>query len=339
MTSAIDWNNIGFEYLDTGNHIRADFRNGQWTEPAVVQGSQINMHIAATCLHYGQAAFEGVKVFPQKDGSYAAFRASTHAERMANSARRLCMAPPTPDVFLKSVRKLIAANGAFLPPYGPGATFYVRPLLIGTSPVIGVRASAEYAFIVLGLPVGPYYKDGLVPVKGLVQEKYDRAAPNGVGNVKAAGNYAAGMFGDYEAAAQGYDVSLYLDAGTHTCVDEFTTSNFIGITKDGRYVTPNSNSVLPSVTNKCLQQLAADMGLKVEQRQVAWTELSNMSEIGACGTAAVITPVFSLTRGDKVLTIGDEHKAGPVLSKLHAELQDIQFGRKPDRHGWLEKLG
>lgn len=338
MNTAIDWKNIGFEYRDTGNHVRTDFGGGKWSAPRVVNENHLNIHIAATCLHYGQACFEGVKVFRQVDGTAACFRADMHANRFASSARRLCMEPPPVDLFIDTVKTLVRNNQAFVPPYGTGASFYVRPLLLGASPIIGVHESHEYIFVMLGMPVGPYYKDGMVPVRGLVQENYDRAAPNGVGHVKAAGNYAAGMLGDKEARSRGFDVSLYLDSGSHTFVDEFTTSNFIGITPDGKFITPKSNSVLPSVTNNSLQQLARDMGMTVEQRPVRWDELAAFSEVGACGTAAVITPVHSLTRGDKTLTFGDPKKPGPVLSALYEELQAIQYGRKPDRHGWIHRL-
>ena len=201
-----------------------------------------------------------------------------------------------------------------------------------------MHESDDYIFVMLGMPVGPYYREGLRPVKGLVQEHYDRAAPNGVGHVKAGGNYAAGLLGDKEARVRGFDVSLYLDSATHTFVDEFTTSNFIGITRDRRFVTPDSKSVLPSVTNNSLQRIAADLGFTVERRPVRWDELHTFSEIGACGTAAVITPVCSLTRGNETLTFGDEKAAGPVLTSLYEEIQAIQYGRKEDRYGWIQRL-
>jgi len=338
MEQAIDWKNLGFEYMDTGSHVRAEFKDGQWTRPQLVKGNQLNLHIASTCLHYGQACFEGVKVFQRVDGTVACFRAPTHADRFASSAARLCMTAPPSELFIEAVATLVRANRSYIPPYGTGASFYVRPLLIGSSPIIGVHESHEYIFIVLGLPVGPYYKNGMVPVRGLVQEQYDRAAPNGVGHVKAAGNYAAGMLGDKEARARNFDISLYLDSATHTFVDEFTTSNFIGITRDRRFVTPDSKSVLPSVTNNCLQQIAADMGFTIERRPVRWDEIGNFSEIGACGTAAVITPLYSLTRGSETLTFGDPKTPGPVLSSLYAEIQAIQYGTKPDRWGWIHPL-
>ena len=338
MNPQIDWKNLGFEYMDTGSHVRADFSGGHWSEPRVCSGNRLDLHVAATCLHYGQACFEGVKAFRRADGTIACFRAQAHASRLASSAHRLCMAAPPFEVFIDAVSKLVRANSGYVPPFGTGASLYIRPLLLGSSPVIGVHPSEDYIFIVLAMPVGPYYKEGLVPVRGWVQEQYDRAAPNGVGHVKAAGNYAAALLGDKEMRARGFDISLYLDAATHTYIDEFATSNFIGITPDRRYVTPDSRSVLPSVTNDSLQRIAADMGFAVERRAIRWDELGTFSEIAACGTAAVITPVHSLTRGNETLTFGDEKTAGPALTRLYEEIQAIQYGRKEDRYGWIHRL-
>ncbi len=335
----IVWKDLGFRYLDTGIFVRADFRGGAWSAPELCTGSSMTMHIAATCLHYGQACFEGVKAFRQVDGRVACFRADVHARRMQLSARRLVMAPPPEELFLGAVRRIVAQNDAYVPPYGTGATFYVRPVLIGTSAVIGVHPSDDYAFIVFGMPVGPYYKNGMVPVPAYVQEKYDRAAPHGVGHVKAAGNYAVGLIGDMEVKQMGYPVSLYLDSATHTMIDEFGTSNFIGITHDGRYVTPKSDSILESVTNDSLRAIARDLGLKVEHRPVRWSEIEDFAEIGACGTAAVITPISSITRGDKTLRFGAEDKPGPTLQRLYDEIQNIQYGRTKDRHGWMMPVG
>ena len=335
----IAWKELGFRYLDTGVFIRADFRDGAWSAPELCTGSSMSMHIAATCFHYGQACFEGMKAFRQVDGRVACFRPDAHVRRMQLSARRLVMAPPPESLFLDAVRTIVAENDAYVPPYGTGATFYVRPLLIGTSAVIGVHPSDDYTFIVFGMPVGPYYKDGMVPVPAYVQEKYDRAAPHGVGHIKAGGNYAAGLIGDMEVKQKGYPVSLYLDSGTHSLIDEFGTSNFIGITRDGRYVTPKSSSILESVTNDSLRTIARDLGLKVEHRPVRWTEIEEFAEIGACGTAAVITPISSITRGDKTVRIGAEDKPGPTLQRLYDEIQGIQYGKIPDRHGWMMPVG
>ena len=339
MDTTISWKELGFRYLDTGVFVRADYRSGAWTKPALASGASLNIHIAATCFHYGQACFEGLKAFRQKSGRVACFRADAHARRMVTSAQRLVMMPPPPEMFLEAVRLIVGKNDAYVPPFGTGATLYVRPLLIGTSAVIGVQASDEYAFIIFAMPVGPYYKNGMVPVPAYVQEGYDRAAPHGVGHVKAAGNYAAGMIADREVKEKGFPVSLYLDSATHTLIDEFGTSNFIGITKDGKYVTPKSASILESVTNDSLRTIARDMGLKVEHRPVRWDEIESFAEIGACGTAAVITPVSSITRGDKTLRFGSEDKPGPTLKRLYDAIQAIQYGEAEDRHNWMMPVG
>jgi branched-chain amino acid aminotransferase len=335
MDTTISWKELGFRYLDTGLFVRADFRQGVWSKPEFTTGASITLHVAATCLHYGQSCFEGLKAFRQTSGRVACFRADAHARRMIRSAERLAMVPPSEDLFLEAVRMIVGRNNAYVPPYGTGATLYVRPLLIGTSAVIGVHPSDEYAFIVFVMPVGPYYKNGMVPVPAFVQEQYDRAAPHGVGHVKAAGNYAAGLIGDIAVKEKGYPVSLYLDAATHTLIDEFGTSNFIGITRDGRYVTPKSESILESVTNDSLRTIARELGLTVEHRPVRWDEIEDFVEIGACGTAAVITPISSITRGDKVIRFGAEDKPGKTLQRLYDEIQAIQFGKTADRHHWM----
>jgi len=338
MDTTISWKELGFRYLDTGVFVRADYRHGAWSKPALATGTSITLHIAATCLHYGQSCFEGLKAFRQANGRVACFRADAHARRMMLSATRLAMAPPPESLFLEAARTIVAKNDAYVPPYGTGATLYVRPLLIGTSAVIGVHPSDEYTFIVFAMPVGPYYKDGMVPVPAYVQEDYDRAAPHGVGHVKAAGNYAAGLVGDIEVKQKGYPVSLYLDSATHTLIDEFGTSNFIGITRDGRYVTPKSASILESVTNDSLRVLAADLGLRVEHRPVRWDEIEDFVEIGACGTAAVITPISSITRGNKTLRFGSEDKPGKTLQRLYDAIQAIQYGRTNDAHQWMMEV-
>ena len=339
MDTTISWKELGFRYLDTGVFIRADFRQGVWTPLELCTGTSINLHIAATCLHYGQACFEGLKAFRQVDGRVACFRPDVHARRMRLSGERLAMVPPPESLFLEAVRTIVAKNDAYVPPYGTGATLYVRPLLIGTGAVIGVQPSEEYAFLVFAMPVGPYYKDGMVPVPAYVQEDYDRAAPHGVGHVKAGGNYSAGLVGDMAVKKKGFPVSLYLDSATHTLIDEFGTSNFIGVTRDGRYVTPKSASILESVTNDSLRRIAADLGLKVEHRPVRWGEIEDFVEIGACGTAAVITPISSITRGGKTLRFGAEDKPGKILQRLYDEIQGIQYGKIADRYGWMMPVG
>lgn len=334
----IDWNTLGFKYLDTRCHVRYVWRDGVWDKGELSESPYMPIHIAAACLHYGQAAFEGLKAFRCKDGKLRVFRPADNARRMAATARRTCMAEVSESMFLEAVSRVVKANEDYVPPYGTGGSLYVRPLLIGSGPQIGVAPAQEYTFLVLAVPVGPYYKGGLQPVKAMILDDYDRAAPMGVGNVKVAGNYAASLYAHEYAKHAGYPVELYLDAKEHRFVEEFATSNFIGITKDGRYVTPDSHSILPSVTNNTLKQLAADMSMKVEVRPVPFEELPSFAEIGACGTAVVVTPVCEIVRGTTVIKVGSPTGCGPVLQKLYETVQGIQYGEIADAHGWCVEI-
>ena len=334
----IDWKSLGFKYVDTRCHVRHVWRDGAWDEGELVESPYLNIHIAATCMHYGQAAFEGLKVFRCKDGKVRAFRPADNARRMAATARRTCMAEVPETMFVEAVSRVVRANEDYIPPYGTGGSLYVRPLLVGTGAQIGVAPAREYTFIVMAVPVGPYYKGGLQPVKAMILDDYDRAAPLGLGDVKVAGNYAASLYAHEYAKRQGYPVELYLDAKEHKYVEEFATSNFLGITKDNRYVTPDSRSILPSVTNRTLMQIAADLGMPVEARPVPFEELPTFAEIAACGTAVVVTPVCEIVRGKTVIKIGSETGCGPVLQKLYAAVQGIQYGELPDPHGWCVEV-
>lgn len=338
MAQKIDWRELGFRYMQTDCFVTSEYHDGAWGKPALQKGTTLPLHVAAACLHYGQAAFEGLKAFTRRDGSVAVFRPLENAHRMADTARRLVMQAPPDDLFMESVRLLLNNNRDWQPPYGTGASLYIRPLLIGTTPRVGVKPAEDFMLVMLCMPVGPYYKDGFHPVKAYIQEKYDRAAPHGVGCVKASGNYAAGMLGDMEGKEMGFPICLYLDSATHTSIDEFGTSNFLGITADNTYVTPDSTSVLPSITNGSLQRIAADLGMKVERRHINIEELSSLREVGACGTAAVITPIYSITHGSKVYTYGSESEAGPVLTRLFERIQGIQYGEVEDRHGWMVQI-
>lgn len=334
----IDWTSLGFKYMDTRCHIRYMWRNGSWNGGERVTEPYLNMHIAASCLHYGQEAFEGLKAFRCRDGKVRIFRPQANAERMFNTARRTCMAQVPVELFVDAVKRVVKANEDYVPPFGTGGSMYIRPLLIGTGPQIGVAPANEYTFLVMAMPVGPYYKGGLKPVRALVVDEYDRAAPHGMGDVKVGGNYAASLYAHESAKHAGYPVELYLDAKTHTLVEEFATSNFLGITKDGTYVTPDSHSVLPSVTNNTLKQIAADLGMKVETRPVPFTEIETFAEVAACGTAVVVTPVYEITRGDTVIKIGEPDGCGPVLQKLYDTVQGIQYGVLPDAYGWCVEV-
>ena len=333
----IDWSSLGFKYMETDCHIRYFWKDGAWGGGELVKDPYMPIHIAASCLHYGQAAFEGMKAFRCKDGKVRVFRPQENAVRMAATARRICMPAVSEAMFLEALSRVIKANEQYIPPYGTGGSLYLRPLLIGTGAQIGVAPGQEYAFIVLVVPVGPYYKGGLQPVKAIIYDEFDRAAPLGVGHVKVGGNYAASLFAHEKAKHEGYPVELYLDAKEHKYIEEFATSNFIGI-KNNIYVTPDSPSILPSVTNKTLKQIAADVGMTVEVRPVPFDEVGSFNEIGACGTAVVVTPVCEIRRGDTVIRVGSEQGCGPVLQKLYEIVQGIQYGERPDTHGWCWEI-
>lgn len=334
----IDWENLSFSYYQTECFVKIQYRNGAWGDIEFHTEPTINLHVAASSLHYGQACFEGMKAFKQKDGTVALFRPDENAKRMDLTAQRLVMEAPPLELFLEASKVLVEKNIDYVPPYGTGASMYIRPLLIGATPRIGVQPSEDFDFYILAMPVGPYYKHGFLPINAYVHEEYDRAAPRGVGNVKFSGNYAAGMKADQVSRAKGYPISLFLDSSTHSYIDEFGTSNFIGITPDKKYVTPDSVSILRSITNMSLQVLAKDLGFAVEKRPILFSEIENFTEIGACGTAAIITPIYSITRGEKTYTFGSENKAGETLTKLVKELQAIQYGEIEDRHEWMVEV-
>ena len=334
----IDWANLGFGFSEVNCHIRYVWRDGKWSEGEFVKKPEITMHIGASCLHYGQECFEGMKAFRQKNGKIVVFRPEENAKRMARTAER-CVMPAIPvDMFVEAVDKVVRANEEYVPPYGTGGSLYIRPLLIGTGPQIGVAPAKEFTFMVIVMPVGAYYKGGLKPVRAVILDDWDRAAPNGMGDVKVGGNYAASLYAHEKAKREGWPVELYLDAKTHQYVEEFSTSNFLGITKDGTYVTPDSRSVLPSITNLSLMQCAEDLGWKVERRPIPYTEIKEFAEVAACGTAVVVTPVWEITRGDDVIVISDKDAVGEHLQKLYETVQGIQYGVLEDVHGWCHEV-
>lgn len=331
----LDWKNLGFAYLPTNGHVQADFSDGKWGPLRVAKDPFIPMHVAANCLHYGQACFEGLKAFTTKGGKQVLFRPDRNSERLRASADRICMEAPSTEMFIEACRMACDLNRDFIPPYGTGASLYLRPLLIGTEPTVGIKPSATYSFIVLVTPVGPYYKDGFTPVEAVVLEEYDRAAPNGTGRAKMAGNYAASLKPGLEAKKKGYPIVLFSDPKEHKYVDEFGTSNFIGITADGQYQTPESPSILQSITNESLQVIAKDIGLKVVREAIPLEGLGRFQEVGACGTAAVITPIYSVKYGGQTFTFGSKTRAGATLTRLYQALQGIQYGEIADEYGWL----
>ncbi len=334
----IDWEKLGFGFSDVNCHVRSVWKDGKWSELEFVKDPTITMHIGASCLHYGQEAFEGMKAFRQKSGKVVIFRPDENAKRMYRTAIRTVMPPVPVEMFIEAAEKLVRANEEFVPPYGTGGSMYIRPLLIGTGPQIGVAPAHEYTFIMMCMPVGAYYKGGLKPVRAVIFDDWDRAAPHGMGDVKVGGNYAASLMAHEKAKKDGWPVELYLDAKSHTFVEEFSTSNFLGIRKDGTYVTPDSCSVLPSVTNMSLKQCAADLGWKVECRPVPYEEIREFAEVAALGTAVVVTPVWEITRGSDVIRISDPTAVGPHLQKLYDTVQGIQYGDREDTHGWCHEV-
>ncbi len=336
MFMNIDWSKLGFQFMPTKSNIRFTWKDGEWSPGRLCESAEITLSIASNCLHYGQAMFEGLKAFTCKDGKVRVFRPDANADRLNLTADHLLMPEVPKEMFLEAVRTVVADNIEYVPPYGTGGSLYIRPVMVGSAATIGIAPSTEYEFIILVVPVGPYYKGGIKPVRALINDEYDRAAPQGTGHIKVAGNYAASLKPTKVAKSRGFDVSLFLDAARHEYIEEFGTSNFIAITEDGKYVTPDSVSILGSITNDSLIQVAEDLGMTVERRHIHKSELAEFAEVGACGTAVVITPVKEIVHNDTVYTYGDE--MGPVLRKLYDRLTGIQVGELPDNHHWLMEV-
>lgn len=329
-----DWKNLGFGYSDTNYNIRCYYKDGKWGELEVSDSNQVSLHMAATCLHYGQEAFEGLKAYRGKDGKIRVFRVEENAKRMQSSSRGVLMAELPTEIFVEAVFKAVKLNAEFVPPYGSGASLYIRPLLIGSGPQIGVKPAAEYMFMVFVMPVGPYFKAGFKPTDYVIYREYDRAAPLGTGNIKVGGNYAASLNAGVRAHNEGFSAVLYLDAREKKYIDECGPANFFGI-KGNSYVTPKSKSILPSITNKSLRVLAEDLGMTVEERQIPVEELAEFTEAGACGTAAVISPIRSIYDADNDIRYMYGDEPGEVSQKLYQRLIDIQYGIEPDTHNWV----
>ena len=329
----IEWDKLGFEFRPTKSNIRATYENGKWGELRTHYDYNITMSVAANCMHYGQAIFEGLKAFRMKDGRIGVFRPDRNAKRFASSAARILMPPLPEEMFLEAVRKVVLDNEEYIPPYGTDGSLYIRPVMFGTSPQIGVSPSFTYEFVMMAMPAGPYYKDGIKPVDALIFDELDRAAPHGTGNIKCAGNYAASLYSSKKAKDAHCPVALFLDPATHEYIDEFGTSNFFAITKKGVYVTPDSPSVLPSVTNDSLLTIARDLGITAERRRIHKSELADFAEVGACGTAVVVTPIHRIFYKDQVFTYGEE--IGKVSRSLYDAIKGIQYGERPDEHNWM----
>ena len=332
----INWSELSFGYMKTDYNIRSYYRDGKWSEPEIESSEMISLHMAATCLHYGQEAFEGLKAFKGKDGKVRIFRMRDNALRLQSSCRGIMMAELPVELFEEMVLTVVKKNLRFVPPYESGASLYIRPLLIGTSPQVGVKPAKEYMFLIFVTPVGPYFKEGFQPTPMVIMREYDRAAPLGTGTYKVGGNYAASLVSGEKAHEMGYSAVIYLDAKEKKYIDECGPANFFGI-KNNTYITPASTSILPSITNKSLMQLAEDMGMKVERRRVPEEELATFEEAGACGTAAVISPILRIDdiSENKSYYYCKDGKAGPISEKLYHKLRAIQYGDEPDTHGWV----
>ena len=330
----IEWEKLGFEFMPVKSNIRFHYANGAWDEGRLTGDYNISVSVAANAFHYGQAAFEGGKAFRTRDGRINIFRPDENGKRLNSSARRLMMPEFPVERFVEAVKTVVEDNAEYVPPFSTGGALYIRPVLFGTTPTIGVAPATEYELVIMVMPVGPYYKGGIKPVDGMISRDFDRAAPRGTGMIKAAGNYAASLLPSKLAKDKHCPIALFLDPATRSFIDEWSTSNFCAITKEGHYVTPKSESILPSITNKSLQQVAEDLGIVVERRPIRVEELADFVEVGALGTAVVITPVGRIFDGDKVY---DYHQTeiGPGLKRLYDAMTGIQKGERPDIHNWL----
>lgn len=333
----IEWEKLAFGYTKTNYNVRCYYRDGKWGELEVTSDENIPIHMAATALHYGQEAFEGLKAFRGKDNKIRLFRWEENHQRMVNSAKGILMQQVPKEIFWEACKKVIELNQEFVPPFGTGASFYLRPLLIGSGPQVGVKPAEEYLFMIFGTPVGPYFKEGFKPVDIQIVRDADRAAPQGTGVYKVGGNYAASLASGQRAHDQGFAAALYLDSKEKKYIDECGPANFFGI-KNNTYITPKSSSILPSITNKSLIQIAEDMGMNVERRAVPVEELAEFEECGACGTAAVISPIGNIVdvQGDGTkYQYSKNGEAGPVSKKLYEQLTGIQYGELEDKHNWI----
>ena len=332
----IDWSNLGFSYLKTDKRFVSNYKDGAWDKGALTGDDQVTINECAGVLQYAQTVFEGMKAYTTEDGRIVIFRPDLNASRMADSARRLEMPVYPEEKFVEAVEQVVRANAAWVPPYGSGATLYLRPYMFGTNAVIGVKPADEYQFRVFATPVGPYFKGGVKPLTIRVSD-FDRAAPHGTGHIKAGLNYAMSLHAIVTAHAEGYDENMYLDAATHTKVEETGGANFLFVTKDGKVVTPKSDSILPSITRRSLMYVAKEyLGLEAEEREIAFDEVKDFAECGLCGTAAVISPVGRIVaHGQEICFPAGMETMGPVTQKLYDTLTGIQMGRIEAPKGWI----
>lgn len=335
----IDWANVGFGYHKTDKRYVSNYKDGKWDEGTLTEDSNIVLNESAGVLQYAQTCFEGMKAYTTVDGKVVVFRPDMNAKRMSDTAKRLEMPVFPEDRFVEAVEQVVKANLKFVPPYGTGATLYLRPFMFGSAPVMGVKPSAEYQFRIFASPVGPYFKGGAKPITLTVSD-FDRAAPHGTGHVKAGLNYAMSLHAIVTAHANGYDENLYPDALTRTKVEETGGANFFFVTKDNKVVTPKSDSILPSITRRSLMYVAKEyLGLETEEREVYLSELKDFAECGLCGTAAVISPVGKIVdHGKEICFPSGMEKMGPISQKLYETLTGIQYGRIKAPEGWIRVI-
>ena len=338
MSDLLDWKNLGFSYIKTDYRFIARWKDGKWDSGELTTDSTLHIHEGSTALHYGQQCFEGLKAYRCKDGSINLFRPDQNAKRMQNTCNRLLMPQVPTELFIRACKEVVKANDRWVAPYGTGATLYLRPFVIGVGENIGVRPAPEYIFCVFCCPVGAYFKGGMKPSNFLVTD-YDRAAPHGTGGVKVGGNYAASLLPHELAAERKFTDAIYLDPKTHTKVEEVGAANFFGITHDNKFITPLSPSILPSITKYSLLYLAKErLGMETIEGDVYINELDQFAEAGACGTAAVISPIGGIQYGDDFHVFYSETEVGPITKRLYDELTGIQFGDVEAPKGWIVKV-
>ena len=338
MSDLLDWKNLGFSYIKTDYRFIARWKDGKWDNGELTTDSTLHIHEGSTALHYGQQCFEGLKAYRCKDGSINLFRPDQNAKRMQNTCDRLLMPQVPTELFIRACKEVVKANKKWVAPYGTGATLYLRPFVIGVGENIGVRPAPEYLFCVFCCPVGAYFKGGMKPSNFLVTD-YDRAAPHGTGGVKVGGNYAASLLPHELAAKRQFADAIYLDPKTHTKIEEVGAANFFGITRDNKFITPRSDSILPSITKYSLLHLAKErLGMETIEGDVYINELDKFAEAGACGTAAVISPIGGIQYGDDFHVFYSETEGGPITKRLYDELTGIQFGEVEAPEGWIVKV-
>lgn len=335
----IDWGSLGFAYMPTDKRYVSNYKDGKWDEGALIDDPVVHISESAGVLQYAQTVFEGLKAYTTEDGHIVAFRPDMNAERLEASALRLQIPPFPKDRFMEAVKEVVAANEAYVPPYGSGASLYLRPFIFGSDPVLGVAPAKEYQFRILCTPVGPYFKGGAKPITIRVCD-FDRAAPHGTGHIKAGLNYAMSLYAITDAHNQGYDENMYLDSATRTKVEETGGANFLFVTKDNKVVTPKSSTILPSITRRSLVYVAKEyLGLEVEEREVLFEEVKDFAECGLCGTAAVISPVGKIVdHGKEICMPSGMNEMGPVLKKLYETLTGIQKGNIKAPEGWIQVI-